>query len=99
MEDTMTTERLPVREYYSLPTIYADMLARIERHGPVSHLVFCHAQDENQDEMGNCLRVAIAACRVIVPTAILAQLARQLEHGPADTVEFAADMPEQTMQH
>lgn len=67
----MTT---PVIEYGASGTTYADRLV-IEQHGAVSHLIFCHIQKE---WVGSENTVAVVDHRVIVPTAMLARLARQL---------------------
>jgi hypothetical protein len=60
----MTTKEPLALEYDMITPAYADQLTRIERHGPVSHLIFCPSQ--NQDWDGKMQRVAIVGCRVIV---------------------------------
>jgi hypothetical protein len=67
------TER-PFIDFGTAPSAFADRLV-LEQHGAVTHLIFCHDQREwpGQERI-----VSVVDCRVIVPTAILPQLARQL---------------------
>jgi hypothetical protein len=44
------TERLPVVEFGVTVPAYADHLARIERHGPVSHLILPSFVGHKEDE-------------------------------------------------
>jgi hypothetical protein len=59
---------------------FADSLAGIERHGPVTHLLFA----TEQQAIDSRNRQIITA-RLIVPTALLVTIARQLTQsaGPA----------------
>jgi hypothetical protein len=90
-----TSERLPILDMGgTAPPVYADTLA-IEQHGAMSHLISCHTQKEY---IGADRTVAAVGCRVIVPTAMLAQMAHQLVRGPEmDTA--SCDVPELAMQH
>jgi hypothetical protein len=75
----MTVER-PVIDFGTAPSAFADRVV-IEQHGAVSHLVFCHDQRETPGQRewpGQEHIVSVVDCRVIVPTVILPQLARQL---------------------
>jgi hypothetical protein len=73
-------------------TAYADKLV-IEQHGAVSHLIFCHTQKEF---VGAERTVAVVDCRLIVPTASLARLARQLAHPPMRSVVECAELERAT---
>jgi hypothetical protein len=76
---TMTAER-PIIEFGIAPPAFADRLV-IEQHGAASHLIFCHDQRETPGQRewpGQERIVSVVDCRVIVPTVILPQLARQL---------------------
>jgi hypothetical protein len=55
----MTTKEPLALEYDMITPAYADQLTRIERHGPVSHLIFCPSQ--NQDWNGSALPLSAAA--------------------------------------
>jgi hypothetical protein len=76
------SEQLPVLEFGATLPAYADTLI-IEQHGAMSHLIFCYTQREC---VGHDRNVSVVSCRVIVPTGVLAQLARQLAT-PVATVE------------
>jgi hypothetical protein len=98
----MTTEAIPVLEYGTTITTYADQLARIERHGPVSHLIFCHTQMEGGvNGYGDGRRIAVVGSRVIVPTAMLAQMARQLVCDPRvmEMVDLSSDLDSAAARH
>jgi hypothetical protein len=69
----MTAERRFI-DYGTSPSIFTDRLV-IEQHGTVTHLIFCHDQREWPGQ--DCV-VSVVDCRVIVPSAMLPQLARQL---------------------
>jgi hypothetical protein len=69
-----STERPPIMEFNVIVPNYADRLI-IEQYGPVSHLIFCHCQ---KDAMCDGRRVSIIGARVIVPTAMLPELAHLL---------------------
>jgi hypothetical protein len=65
-------QRVPLETGVLIPA-FADYLAPLECYGPVTHLLFCYTQRAHQGG-----QETIVACRVIVPTAILSRLARQL---------------------
>jgi hypothetical protein len=76
---TMTAER-PIIDFSTAPSAFADRLV-IEQHGAVSHLIFCYDQRDTPGQRewpGQERIVSVVDCRVIVPSAILPQLARQL---------------------
>jgi hypothetical protein len=87
------SERLPMFECGQSCVAFADVLA-IEQHGAVCHLLFAFTQKQ---EIGSYTKIASIACRVIVPTAMLPQMAQQLVRGPE--MEVASDVPERAAQH
>jgi hypothetical protein len=88
------SQHLPVTEYGNSCVGYADMLV-IEQHGAVCHLLFAFAQRET---VGSDRTVANVACRVIVPTAALPRMARQMVRGP-QLEASCDDVPELSAQH
>jgi hypothetical protein len=64
-----------VADYGSEHTIFADDLVGVDDLGPVTHLTFSMAKRElDADRTGERLIVA----RIIIPTALRSQIARQL---------------------
>ena len=87
-----TTKPLPLCEPFANVAVYADCLAKIEQAGPVSHLIFAQQQSSLYDHCEQPSNIVVA--RVIIPTALLTKIARQLLNptstenavGPADVV-------------
>jgi hypothetical protein len=78
----MTTKEPLALEYDTITPAYADQLTRIERHGPVSHLIFCPFPKSGLEWQD----AARCHCRLprYRPTEMLARMARQLG-APAPT--------------
>jgi len=87
----VTTDATPVYDFGNSPVHYADGLAHIDQAGPNSHLVFYMAQETDQKPG----RVIVA--RLIIPTAALARMSRQLAYpnaaieGPAANTRMDED--------
>jgi hypothetical protein len=85
------SEHLPVTEFGQACVAFADT----EEHGGVSHLLFAFTQRET---VGSDRTIRNVAVRVIVPTAALPRMARQMVRGPQ--MEVACDdVPEHAAQH
>ena len=81
----VTTAASPVYDFGNSPVYYADGLAHIDQAGPNSHLVFYMAQETDQKPG----RVIVA--RLIIPTAELARMSRQLAYPDAAIEGTAAN--------
>jgi hypothetical protein len=80
----VTTDATPVYDMGNYPVCYADGINPIDQAGPNSHLVFYMAQKIGDE---GARRIIVA--RVIIPTAALARMARQLAY-PNDAIDGTA---------
>lgn len=71
-----TTKTLPLCEPFGNVPAYADCLAKIEQNGPITHLIFAQRQGSLYDQGEQASNIVVA--RLIVPTALLTTIARQL---------------------
>jgi hypothetical protein len=88
----MTKLAPPLIDPWHSAPVFADNLARINSHGPITHLVFAYTQHDPCDGAEG-VKVRTIVTTLIVPTEILPILVRQLACRSTD-LEYAADRDE-----